>query len=117
VSKYLVFINSGWLFQNVRSFLSDTYGCSVAQWATDLTELQSLLITNSGIRAIISDVPPGTTLEQCYDALEQLTHGNVKIIFIVNLDRGARIHKSKREFTVIPEQNFRAPLKSALHAC
>ncbi|MDP2789868.1 MAG: hypothetical protein Q8O51_01955 [bacterium] len=102
------------VLERIRRWLTDTYGCSVSRCVETLTEVASLCITNPGVRAIITDLPPGRLLHKLYDEAALITKG-AKIIVIYPSTSDIFVPSGERNFTVVPEGRLRWGLDRALH--
>lgn len=103
------------VLERVRRWLTNTYGSSITRCVETTTEVASLCITNSDVRAVIADLPQGKLLHNRYDELAQCTSAHTRIV-LINPDQGRiAVPVGERRFSLVPLQTLEKALSKVLH--
>ncbi len=103
------------LLERLRRWLTNTYGSTATRCVTSLIEAQSLFITNTEIRTVITDLPPGQLLRNRYDEIAAFTNGRVRIVVVNNATSDIFVPRGDRTFSIVPEAQLERGLNRVLH--
>lgn len=113
--QYICVAENPVVLERVRRWLTSTYGSSITRCVETTTEVASLCITNSDVRAVIADLPPGKLLHNRCDELVQCTSRETKIV-LINPDTGRiAVPAGERRFSLIPIQDLERGLHRVLN--